>query len=110
MPAPGQGAIVVQGRFGDALSSDLRWLNHIGTALAVRAEREVAAALGAGCSVPLGVFVEFRAGDCWLQAALHDGEKVRRVETRARAGEPHAAVEDAIARFRELGATTGAGT
>jgi len=70
VPAPGQGAIVVQVREDDDATKGLRWLNHIATALAVAAERDMAAALGAGCSAPLGVHVEFRAGETRLTGRL----------------------------------------
>jgi hydroxymethylbilane synthase len=107
VPAPGQGAIVVQVREGDAAVDGLRWLNHIGTALAVAAERDLAAALGAGCSVPLGVHVEFRAGETRLVAAFHDGSDLYRVEARSSATDAHEAVELAIAELRDKGAVWG---
>jgi hydroxymethylbilane synthase len=109
VPAPGQGAIVVQVRESDDATKDLRWLNHIGTALAVTAERDMAAALGAGCSVPLGVHVEFRAGETRLLAAFHDGHALFRTETRASANAAVEAVQLAIADLRDRGAVWGAG-
>jgi hypothetical protein len=57
--------------------------------------------------VPLGVFVEFRAGTTRLIAALHDGEKLHRVETRSAAMAPAEAVELAIAELRDRGARWG---
>jgi hydroxymethylbilane synthase len=104
VPAPGQGAIAVQVRMDDEKAADLRWLNHFQTALAVASERDMATALGAGCSVPLGVLVEFRGGETLLLAALHDGEKLFRVESRSVASDPHAAVADAIRKLRDAGA------
>ena len=94
----------VQVRFDDEKTRDLRWLNHFQTSLAVSSERDMASALGAGCSVPLGVLVEFRGGETVLLAALHDGHGLFRVESRAPATDPHAAVIDAIARLRDAGA------
>ena len=104
VPAPGQGAIAVQVRFGDEKTSDMRWMNHFQTSLAVSCERDMASALGAGCSVPLGVLVEFRGGETMLLAAFHDGEKLFRVESRSGAMDPQAAVADAIAKLRAAGA------
>jgi hydroxymethylbilane synthase len=104
VPAPGQGAIAVQVRFGDEQTKDLRWVNHFQTSLAVSCERDMATALGAGCSVPLGVLVEFRGGETLLLAAFHDGENLYRVESRASAADPNAAVADAIRKLREGGA------
>jgi hydroxymethylbilane synthase len=107
VPAPGQGAIVVQVRENDDASSGLRWLNHIATALAVAAERDMAAALGAGCSVPLGVHVEFRAGETRLTAAFHDGNTLFRADARSPATDALEAVQLAIADLRERGAVWG---
>jgi hydroxymethylbilane synthase len=107
VPAPGQGAIVVQVREDDETTKGLRWLNHIGTALAVAAERDMAAALGAGCSVPLGVHVEFRAGETRLVAAFHDGTKLFRTEARSSAADAIEAVQLAIADLRDRGAVWG---
>ena len=104
VPAPGQGAIAVQVRFGDEKTSDLRWLNHFPTSLAVSCERDMASALGAGCSEPLGVLVEFRGGETLLLAAFHDGSKLYRVESRSGAMDPQAAVADAIGKLRAAGA------
>jgi len=104
VPAPGQGAIAIQARWGDEKTADLRWLNHFQTSLAVSCERDMASALGAGCSVPLGVLVEFRGGETLLLAAFHDGDKLYRVETRSEAMDPQAAVVDAIGKLRAAGA------
>jgi len=104
VPSPGQGAIVVQAREGDKLAGDLRWINHHATALAVLTERDMAVGLDAGCSFPLGVFVEFRGGDTRLVAALHDGARLFRVESRSSAMNPEEAVSLAVAELRERGA------
>ncbi|MEA2683146.1 MAG: hydroxymethylbilane synthase [Chloroflexota bacterium] len=105
VPAPGQGALAVQVRMDDARSSDLRWLNHFPTSLAVSCERDLATAIGAGCSVPLGVLVEFRGGETQLRAALHDGDRLYRVEARSIASDPQSAVSDALRQLREAGAS-----
>ena len=107
VPAPGQGAIAVQVREGDSVVKNLRWLNHIATSLAVQAERDLAAALGAGCSVPLGAHVEFRAAQTRLTAAFHDGEALYRVEARSSANNAQEAVQLAIADLRDQGARWG---
>ncbi|MHB8508975.1 MAG: hydroxymethylbilane synthase [Candidatus Dormibacteria bacterium] len=104
VPSPGQGAIVVQGRVDDPLTADVRWLNHFATSLAVQAEREMAAGLGASCSLPFGVHVRFQGGVTQLDAALHDGERLHRVSSRAAAGDPMEAVGLALADLRDRGA------
>jgi hydroxymethylbilane synthase len=108
VPAPGQGAVAVQAREGEPAAANLRWLNHIATSLAVQAERDMAASLGAGCSVPLGAHVEFRAAETRLVSAYHDGERLYRAEARSPAIDAFQAVELAIADLRDQGARLGA--
>ncbi|HEV3231433.1 MAG TPA: hydroxymethylbilane synthase [Candidatus Dormibacteraeota bacterium] len=103
VPSPAQGAIVAQARLDDPAAADLRWLNHLETSLAVSAERDMAAALGASCTLPLGVHVEFRGGETRLLAALHDGRALHRLETRSAAGDPAEAVRLAMAELRDRG-------
>ncbi|HEY6554763.1 MAG TPA: hydroxymethylbilane synthase, partial [Vicinamibacteria bacterium] len=55
VPAPGQGAIALEGREEDrALAEAVAPLDHALTASAVAAERAFLEALGGGCNVPLG--------------------------------------------------------
>jgi len=55
VPAPGQGALAIECRAGDAeLARQLEQLEHRPTRVAVRAERALLAALEAGCSAPVG--------------------------------------------------------
>ncbi len=55
LPAPGQGAIAVELRTGDAATVDrIRSLHHDHTAKCVEAERAMLAALGGGCQLPVG--------------------------------------------------------
>lgn len=57
LPAPGQGALAVQGRTDDGPTLELlRALEHAPTRLAVTAERAFLAALGGGCSLPVGAY------------------------------------------------------
>jgi hydroxymethylbilane synthase len=107
VPAPGQGAIAVQSRVDDQVTTDLHWLNHMPTALAVQCERDLALAVGAGCAVPLGAYVEFRAGDARLLAALQDGERLVRVEVHAPATSPADVVGGALSEFRDRGVKLG---
>ena len=55
VPAPGQGAIALECRDGDAAVREaVAPLDHAPTARAVAAERAFLEALGGGCNVPLG--------------------------------------------------------
>lgn len=58
LPAPGQGALALQTREGDA--AIVASLDHAPTRRAVEAERRFLAEVGGGCSVPLGAYA---AGD-----------------------------------------------
>jgi len=63
VPAPGQGAIGLEVREGDAaLREAVAPLHHEETSRAVTAERTLLAALGGGCNVPLGAFAREAAG------------------------------------------------
>jgi len=57
LPAPGQGALAVQCRADDETTlARLRPLEHLPTRLTVTAERSFLAALGGGCSLPVGAY------------------------------------------------------
>jgi hydroxymethylbilane synthase len=80
LPAPGQGALAVECRAGDAgLAALLRAVTDEASVAAVTAERSLLAALGAGCSAPIGAYA---AGTSRLrmQAAVMspDGRRVLR--------------------------------
>jgi hydroxymethylbilane synthase len=63
LPAVGQGALAVETRAGDErVAALVAGLNDGPTALAVRAERALLAALEGGCQVPLGAHAELLGG------------------------------------------------
>jgi hydroxymethylbilane synthase len=62
VPAVGQGALALEVRGDDdELKGELRFLNHPGTELAVRAERSFLARLAGGCRVPIGGHAELKS-------------------------------------------------
>jgi hydroxymethylbilane synthase len=86
LPAPGQGALAVECRTGDAAMIEaLVALDDSDTRCAVTAERSLLAALEAGCSAPVGALAEVASGDSgeqlWLRAvvAAIDGSRVVRM-------------------------------
>jgi hydroxymethylbilane synthase len=99
-PAPGQGALALETRSPHhALDTDdpardpaifeaIRALNCAGTEFATQAERHVLAALGGGCSLPLGAYCHEVDGHWHLhaQVAAQDGEEVVHVIERAAVG------------------------
>ena len=81
MPAPGQGALGIQYRAGDAETQHLlKAIDHTPTRLAVTAERAFLGALGGGCSLPVGAFASVDGDNIQLQGviAATDGSRVLR--------------------------------
>jgi hydroxymethylbilane synthase len=80
-PAPGQGALAVQCRRGDARVLELlASLEHAETRAAATAERQVLQALGGGCSMPFGALAtKLDDGRVRMVAALFTTEDVRPV-------------------------------
>lgn len=84
-PAPGQGALAVQIRAGDAeLAARLQTLDHRATRLAVSTERALLRAMGASCEIPLGAFGRVERDEILLDAALATESGVRRASARGR--------------------------
>ncbi|MBI4543469.1 MAG: hydroxymethylbilane synthase [Gemmatimonadetes bacterium] len=86
-PAPGQGAIALQCRTDDPLRDALRTVNHAPTWAAVAAERAFLAALGCGCSAPVGALGRVEGDRLVVRGmvASADGRALLRVE---RTGSP----------------------
>jgi hydroxymethylbilane synthase len=64
LPAPGQGALAVEGRVGDLpLLAALGFLDDAATRASVLAERSLLARLEAGCAAPVGALAEVVPGD-----------------------------------------------
>lgn len=80
LPAPGQGAIAIECRTDDA---DLRRLlapiDHAPSHLAVRAERQLLAALGGNCHSPVAVFSTWTGDMLRLDAALFSPDGAQKV-------------------------------
>ena len=106
LPAPGQGAIAVQARAGDATGALLDALHHRETADAVTAERALLNALEGGCQVPIGALVT-GAGESrtlhGLVASL-DGGRVMRDAVPLDARDPGASGRTLAASLRLRGA------
>jgi hydroxymethylbilane synthase len=79
LPAPGQGALGLITRLGDAkVERILRPLDHPPSHIAVRAERALLAALGGGCSTPIAALgLPHDSGlRLWGLVASPDGKRV----------------------------------
>ncbi|HEX7158906.1 MAG TPA: hydroxymethylbilane synthase [Edaphobacter sp.] len=89
-PAPGQGALAIETRssFTDRdihIRDAVSFLDHEETRFAVEAERATLAALGGGCSLPIGAHCvpEFQKWRMFAQVVAPDGESMVQVDTEA---------------------------
>ncbi|HEX6535489.1 MAG TPA: hydroxymethylbilane synthase [Gemmatimonadaceae bacterium] len=109
LPAPGQGAIAVQGRVGDErIASLLAPLHHESTAIAVRAERAFLAALEGGCQVPIGALAMADGEALVLHGLIADpaGKRMLRGAEPVDVAQPERAGERLAADLLGRGATS----
>jgi hydroxymethylbilane synthase len=94
IPAPGQGAIAIETREGDAATRRaVERLNDEDTATALEAERTLVAALGGGCQLPLGGIAQLTPdGQLELSAIViaPDASKIVRRKAKGETTVPHA--------------------
>lgn len=91
LPAVGQGAVCIEARAGDsAVGKLLAVLHDEDTALRVRAERAMNAALEGGCQVPIAGYALRQEGQLWLRGLVGapDGGRMLRAEAHGPAGDP----------------------
>lgn len=102
LPAPGQGALVLQVRAADVtLIADLAAIDHGPTRMAVEAERALLRALGGGCLAPLGALAEVVNGELRLRAAYEGRHGLARVDLTGPADRPDELVATAAAQIME---------
>lgn len=70
LPAPGQGALAIEGRTGDPVTVALTELNDPAIARCVEAERTLLELLGGGCHLPLGCLATEDENGLRLRAVL----------------------------------------
>jgi len=105
VPAPGQGALAVQARAGDAETHEIAArLDHARSRSAFEAERGVVQRLGGDCSLPLGAYAEERAGHVRLMAVVVRPDGSDLVWAQVEAKEPDLAAEEAAATLLAGGA------
>ncbi len=96
LPAPGQGALAVECREGDALGDRLATLDDPGARAAVTAERAVLATLEGGCAAPIGVLAEMVEGEegdeLWIRAVALSPDGALSVR-RSASGSPEQAAD-----------------
>jgi hydroxymethylbilane synthase len=97
LPAPGQGALGIAARAGDAETLEaLGALDHWPTRQAVTAERRMLARLQGGCSIPVGAWARIENRELVLEGlvASLDGLQVLREKIRGDAGQPESLGEE----------------
>lgn len=96
LPAPGQGAIVIESRTDDARTRALlSAIDHAPSRAALMAERALLAALGGNCHSPIAALTRFEGADLLLRAALFSPDGAERIE-----GEVRFAADDVMAPAR----------
>ncbi len=86
LPAPGQGALAIEAREGDAeISELLHPLEDPASRLSSSTERGILQALGGGCQLPLGTFVRKDNADYLIDAciAYPNGDGMMRMQVRS---------------------------
>ncbi|HET7562445.1 MAG TPA: hydroxymethylbilane synthase [Rhodanobacteraceae bacterium] len=106
LPAPGQAAIAVETRGGDARVIEcVTVLDDAATRRSVGAERALNAAMGGDCTMPLGAWCETQAdGRLRLRGLLGDAHDGRLLRADAAGDDPAALGAEVARRLREQGA------
>ena len=107
LPAAGQGAVGIECRLADAqVRALLAPLHHEPTALCVRAERALNAALQGGCQVPIAAFAVLTDNTLHLRGRVGDtdGSLLLRAEASASASQPEALGKQVADALQQQGA------
>ena len=100
LPAPGQGAIVLQTRAGEA--DIVAAADHEPTRVAVTAERALLRQLGGGCLAPLGALAELDGAELRLRAAYEGDHGFARIELRHPADDAQGLTAAATSAIRKV--------
>lgn len=105
LPAPGQAAIAVEIRAGDArVAEAVRVLDDAATRRGVSAERALNAELGGDCTMPLGAWCEFEAdGGLHLHGLLGDTRSGTVLRAEATGADPAMLGREVAQQLRGLG-------
>ena len=104
LPAPGQGALVVQARSATEAAKIAAAVDDVATRRAVEAERAVLRGLGGGCLSAVGAYAKVEGSELSLEAVVlaEDGSRVIRAGGR---GEDSAVVIEVVSALRAQGST-----
>jgi hydroxymethylbilane synthase len=107
-PEVGQGALAIEARENDTdILGMLAQIEHLPTAIALKAERSFLKAIGGGCRVPLSAYATVDGGrlDILAMASEPDGGRTIRVRVEGRVDDPETAGRLAVHDLLEAGAS-----
>ncbi len=107
LPAPGQGALALEGRCDDGrLAEILSPIHDEPTATAVNCERRILAELDAGCRAPVAVYVRVEGGQLYCDALVIDpkAQKEARASSHQPVSDMVGLVNNVVADLRAAGA------
>ncbi len=104
LPAPGQGALVLQAVDGSEAASLAAAVDDPATRRAVEAERAVLRGLGGGCLSAIGAYGEIEGSRLRLRAIVLSGDGTRMVRASAGGADDGAVVAEVVSRLRAQGA------
>ncbi len=107
-PAPGQGAICIESRIGDAATTaTLAPINHVPTAQALACERAFLAALDGSCRTPIAGYARIDGGNLSFNGMIltPDGREAHEVDASGPAAEAASLGADAGERVRAKAGT-----
>jgi hydroxymethylbilane synthase len=104
-PAPGQGALAIECRAGDAhMQATLQPLEHSDTRRAITAERRCLAALGGGCLVPIGAYCHGVGDELLLRAVVASPDGRQMISSEGRHTDPETLGEQVAQQLLQQGA------
>ncbi len=104
-PAPGQGALAIEGRAGDgAMHLVLQPLEDRDTRLAVTAERGCLSTLGGGCLVPIGAYCHRDGDELSMRAVVASADGRQMIHAERRGTDPETLGEQLAQQLLEQGA------
>jgi hydroxymethylbilane synthase len=104
VPAPGQGILAIETRESSRAFEVASALDDAATARAARAERNVVAAFGADCTLPLGAWARDVDGALTLSVFIASRDGLRHAETTVTGNDPDGAAAAAVDRLLAAGA------
>jgi hydroxymethylbilane synthase len=105
VPAPGQGILAIETRESSRAFEIASALDDAPTARAARAERNVVAAFGGDCTLPLAAWARDQGGVLTLSVFIASRDGRRHAEATVAGADPDQVAADAVARLVAAGAT-----